>query len=243
MSDHLLDVEGLCAGYGSSQVLFDVDLEVERTGAVAILGRNGAGKTTLLNAVLGVLPPTAGTVRLDGGDVTALPTDEIVKRGVGYVPQEQPIFAGLSVKENLLVGAMGGRRTKRSGTSGNGSTPDVERVLSIFPKLSQRLGQPAGTLSGGERKMVAIARALLGDPHLLVLDEPTEGVWTGVVEEIGDRLAEFARDRSVVVVEQHLDFALGLADRAYVLDRGQVVMHGPTAEVRDDPRLFRYLAP
>lgn len=234
MSDSFLQARGLCAGYGSSQVLFDVDMDVPKTGAVAILGRNGAGKTTLLNTLLGVVRARAGSVRVGDEEVTSLRTDDIVKRGVGYVPQEQPVFAGLTVRENLLVGAMGGR--KRNGA-------DLERVLQVFPKLSQRLSQHAGTLSGGERKMVAISRALLGDPQVLVLDEPTEGVWIGVVEEIGDRLAEFTRTHSVLVVEQHLDFALKLADRAYVMDRGHMVMDESACTIRDDPRLFRYLAP
>lgn len=234
MSDAFLQVRGLCAGYGSSQVLFDVDLDVPATGAVAILGRNGAGKTTLLNTVLGVLRARSGSVTVGAEDVTSLRTDQIVKRGVGYVPQDQPVFAGLTVRDNLLVGRMGGRKRNADG---------LERVLEVFPKLSERLGQAAGTLSGGERKMVAISRALLGDPQVLVLDEPTEGVWIGVVEEIGDRLAHFASTHSVVVVEQHLDFALKLADTAYVMDRGHMVMQGPAKTIRDDPQLFRYLAP
>jgi branched-chain amino acid transport system ATP-binding protein len=234
VSDPILQIRGLCGGYGSSQVLFDVDLDVPDTGAVAILGRNGAGKTTLLNTILGVLPARAGTVRVRGEDVTSRSTDEVVKRGVGYVPQDQPVFAGLTVRENLLIGRMGS--PKRKGT-------DIERVLEVFPKLSQRLNQAAGTLSGGERKMVAISRALLGDPQVLLLDEPTEGVWIGVVEEIGDRLAKFAQEHSVVVVEQHLDFALRLADTAYVMERGKFVMESPAATIRDDQRLFRYLAP
>ncbi len=235
MSEPLLQVRGLCAGYGSSQVLFDVDLDAPATGGVAILGRNGAGKTTLLNTILGVLRCRAGSVRVGEHDVTGMRTDEVVKRGVGYVPQNQPVFPGLTVQENLSVGALGGGKA--------GNRESLERVLDVFPKLSQRLRQPAGTLSGGERKMVAISRALLGDPKILVLDEPTEGVWIGVVEEIGDRLLEFARTRSIVVVEQHLDFALKLADRAYVMDRGVMVMNSPAATIRQDPRLFRYLAP
>ncbi len=235
VSEPLLQVRGLCSGYGSSQVLFDVDLDVPATGGVAILGRNGAGKTTLLNTILGVVRQRAGSVRVGERDVTGMRTEEVVKSGVGYVPQNQPVFPGLTVRENLLIGAMGGRH--------GGNEENLERVLAVFPKLSQRLRQAAGTLSGGERKMVAISRALLGDPQILVLDEPTEGVWIGVVKEIGDRLAEFAHTRSVVVVEQHLDFALKLADRAYVMDRGVIVMESPAATIREDPQLFRYLAP
>ncbi len=235
VSEPLLQVRGLCSGYGSSQVLFDVDLDVPATGGVAILGRNGAGKTTLLNTILGVVRQRAGSVRVGERDVTGMRTEEVVKSGVGYVPQNQPVFPGLTVRENLLIGAMGGRH--------GGNEENLERVLAVFPKLSQRLRQAAGTLSGGERKMVAISRALLGDPQILVLDEPTEGVWIGVVKEIGDRLAEFAHTRSVVVVEQHLDFALKLADRAYVMDRGVIVMESSAATIREDPQLFRYLAP
>ncbi len=235
VSEPLLQVRGLCSGYGSSQVLFDVDLDVPATGGVAILGRNGAGKTTLLNTILGVVKQRAGSVRVGERDVTGMRTEEVVKSGLGYVPQNQPVFPGLTVRENLLIGAMGGRR--------GGNEENLERVLAVFPKLSQRLRQAAGTLSGGERKMVAISRALLGDPQILVLDEPTDGVWIGVVKEIGDRLTEFAHTRSVVVVEQHLDFALKLADRAYVMDRGAIVMESSAATIREDPQLFRYLAP
>jgi branched-chain amino acid transport system ATP-binding protein len=203
-----------------------------RRGAVAILGRNGAGKTTLLKTIMGELKATAGAISLDGRDASRLPTERRVRLGIGYVPQEHAVFGRLSVRENLEVGALATR--DRSA---------IDRALTIFPKLGQRLQQPAGTLSGGERKMLAIGRALLADPKLLLLDEPTEGVWIGVIEEIAERLQTLVQQIAVILVEQHLDLALRVADYAYVLDRGRVAVHGSSAAVRDDPRLLQYLAP
>jgi branched-chain amino acid transport system ATP-binding protein len=228
----LLEVSDLCAAYGRSQVLFDVGLAAPARGAVAVLGRNGAGKTTLMKTIIGEMKAGRGTIRFAGRDATQLPTEQRVRLGIGYVPQEHAVFARLSVRENLAVGALGGR--DRAG---------VDRVLAIFPKLGERLGQAAGTLSGGERKMLAISRALLGEPKLLLLDEPTEGVWIGVIEEIADRLRALAREIAIVIVEQHLDLALSVAGRAYVLDRGRVALEGPSGDIRDDPRLLQFLAP
>jgi branched-chain amino acid transport system ATP-binding protein len=228
----ILQVREICTFYGRSQALFDVSLDVATTGGVAVLGRNGAGKTTLMKTIAGELAARSGTIRLVDRDATAMPTEQRVRRGLGYVPQEQAVFGRLSVRENLLIGALGGS-----------DRAAIDRVLDMFPKLGQRLGQAAGTLSGGERKMLAIGRALLGKPRVLLLDEPTEGVWVGVIEEIGERLRELCRQIAVVLVEQHLELALGMADYAYVLDRGRVVLQGPAAEVRDNPQLLRYLAP
>jgi branched-chain amino acid transport system ATP-binding protein len=230
--DKFLDIQNLDAGYGRSQVLFDVSLSVPWRGGVAILGRNGAGKTTLMKAIVGELPVLSGSVGLDGRDVSKLPTEQRIRRGVGYVPQEHAVFARLSVRDNLAVGALT-----------NSDSGAVSRVLEVFPKLGQRLDQAAGTLSGGERKMLAIGRALLSDPRVLLLDEPTEGVWIGVIEEITERLILLAREIAVVIVEQHLDLALRVASRAYVLDRGRVALSGPAEEIRVDPRLLQFLAP
>jgi branched-chain amino acid transport system ATP-binding protein len=228
----LLSVDGLCVAYGRSQVLFDVSLDVPPTGAVAVLGRNGVGKTTLLKAIMGELPATRGTARFNGQEVTRMPTERRVRLGLGYVPQEHSVFARLSVRENLAVGSLGRRDAAAR-----------QDVLEMFPKLGQRLDQPAGTLSGGERKMLAIARALLPKPRLLLLDEPTEGVWIGVIEEITDRLKQLVHGMAVLIVEQHLELALGVAEHVYVLDRGRVALHGAAATVRHDPRLLQYLAP
>jgi branched-chain amino acid transport system ATP-binding protein len=230
--DKYLDIRDLDAGYGRSQVLFGVTLDVPWRGGVAILGRNGAGKTTLMKAIVGELPLLGGSIMLDKRDVGQLPTEQRIRLGIGYVPQEHSVFARLSVRDNLAVGAMT-----------NHDSRAVNRILEIFPKLGQRLDQVAGTLSGGERKMLAIGRALLSDPRLLLLDEPTEGVWIGVIEEITERLIVLAREIAVVIVEQHLDLALRVASRAYVLDRGRVALVGSAAEVRHDPKLLQYLAP
>jgi branched-chain amino acid transport system ATP-binding protein len=230
--DKFLNVTDLDAGYGRSQVLFGVSLEVPWRGCVAILGRNGAGKTTLMKALIGELPLIGGSVQLDARDVGRLPTEQRVRMGFGYVPQEHSVFARLSVRDNLAVGMLTNR-----------DSGAVNRVLEIFPKLGSRLDQAAGTLSGGERKMLAIARALLSDPKVLLLDEPTEGVWIGVIEEIIERLIVLAKEIAVVIVEQHLDLAMRVASRAYVLDRGRVALSGPSREVGSDPRLLRYLAP
>lgn len=228
----LMTVEGLCASYGGSQVLFDVDLEVPRTGAVAILGRNGAGKTTLLKSLVGELRPIRGRVMFDGRDLTSVPTEQRILSGLAYVPQEQAVFGGLSVRENLEVGAL----MKRNAAG-------IDRVVRIFPKLGQRMNQHAATLSGGERKMLAVGRALLSEPRLLLLDEPTEGVWVGVIEEIAERLAEMAETMALVIVEQHVDLALRLAKRAYVMGRGTMALNGSAEDIRDDPQLVQYLAP
>ncbi|MET0876796.1 MAG: ABC transporter ATP-binding protein [Tardiphaga sp.] len=230
--DKFLDIQNLDAGYGRSQVLFGVTLSVPWRGGVAILGRNGAGKTTLMKAIVGELPVQGGSVRLDGRDVGRLPTEQRIRGGVGYVPQEHAVFARLSVRDNLAVGALTNR-----------DSGAVARVLEIFPKLGQRLDQAAGTLSGGERKMLAIGRALLSEPRVLLLDEPTEGVWIGVIEEITERLILLAKEIAVVIVEQHLDLALRVASTAYVLDRGRVVLAGPADDVRHDPKLLQFLAP
>jgi branched-chain amino acid transport system ATP-binding protein len=230
--DRYLDIQNIDAGYGRSQVLFGVTLTVPWRGGVAILGRNGAGKTTLMKAIVGELPLLGGAVGLDGRSVGQLPTEQRIRLGLGYVPQEHSVFGRLSVRDNLAVGALTNRDSQA-----------VNRVLEIFPKLGQRMDQVAGTLSGGERKMLAIGRALLSDPRVLLLDEPTEGVWIGVIEEITERLILLARDIAVVIVEQHLDLALRVADRAFVLDRGRVAISGSAQEVRDDPRLLQYLAP
>jgi urea transport system ATP-binding protein len=227
-----LEIRNISSGYGRSQVLFDVNMAVPWRGGVALLGRNGAGKTTLMKTIMGELAALGGEMLFDGRDITRARTEERVRMGIGYVPQEHAVFARLSVKENLAVGALA-----------NPKPGAIDRVLAIFPKLGQRLDQPAGTLSGGERKMLAISRAMLGEPQLLLLDEPTEGVWIGVIEEITERLIELAKEIAVIVVEQHLDLALRVADYAYVLDRGRVALQGAAGDVRVSPELLRYLAP
>jgi len=228
----LLKTDSLCSGYGRSQVLFGVSLAVPAVGAICVLGRNGAGKTTLLKTLAGDLPLMSGTIEFDGRRIDGLTMELRARAGVGYVPQENAAFSGLTVRENLQLGAI--RQADKSG---------IDEVLAVFPKLGKRLGQAAGTLSGGERKMLAIGRAMLGRPRMLMLDEPTEGVWIGVIEEIAEQLQKLAQTMSVVLVEQHIELAMRVADTAYVMDRGRIALQGPVAQVKDDPELLRYLAP
>lgn len=228
----LLETDKLCSGYGRSQVLFGISIEVPAIGAICVLGRNGAGKTTLLKTLAGDLPVISGSIEFDGRHVEGQSMELRARAGVGYVPQENAVFAALSVRENLQLGAI--RQRDKHG---------IDEVLAMFPKLGERLGQTAGTLSGGERKMLAIGRAMLGRPKLLMLDEPTEGVWIGVIEEIAERLQQLAKTMSVILVEQHIELAMRVADTAYVMDRGRIALQGPVANVKDDPELIRYLAP
>lgn len=231
-TDAILNVNNLQAGYGRSQVLFGIDLACPPVGVVAILGRNGAGKTTLLKTLIGEIIPDAGFIEFIGKETQAENTEKRVRRGMGYVPQEHAVFTTLSVRENLELGMI----TQKNKSS-------MDRVLSLFPKLGERLDQRAGTLSGGERKMLAIGRALLGEPKLLLLDEPTEGVWVGVIEEIAEQLVQLSTEISMIIVEQHVQLALRVSNYTYVMDRGKIVIEGPSEEVRIDPMLMRYLAP
>lgn len=228
----LLDVQTVNSGYGRSQVLFNLTMTAPAKGAVAILGRNGVGKSTLLKTIAGELPTTSGVIWFNERHAADEPAERRARRGLGYVPQEHAIFDKLTVRENLLLGAINQR--DKSG---------IDYVLDFFPKLSQRLGQTAATLSGGERKMLAIGRALLGRPKLLMLDEPTEGVWVGVIEEIADRLIQLSREMSIIIVEQHVQLALRVADYAYVMDHGTVALEGKSAMIKDDPLLIKYLSP
>ena len=213
MSNNYLEIKNLNGGYEASQVLFDLSFEIPKTGVTAIVGRNGAGKSTLLQTIMGFNKPTSGSVSFEGTDLTNKSTYARTRLGIGYVPQDRPVFSDLSVRENLLIGAS--RLPKKDRTN---LTP----VLDIFPKLADRLDQKAGTMSGGERKMVGIARALIGKPNLLIMDEPTEGVWHGVVDEIQQRLIEYAKNNSILIVEQNLDFTIGMATQILLLERGVI---------------------
>ncbi|MFP6714821.1 MAG: ATP-binding cassette domain-containing protein [Alphaproteobacteria bacterium] len=212
--------------------MFGAEISAPRIGGVAILGLNGAGKTTLLKSIVGELQPRKGQITFDQEDVNHVPTHRRIRRGLGYVPQEHAVFGELTVRENLLVGGITSR--DKSG---------IEEVVEIFPKLGERMAQYAGTLSGGERKMLAIGRALLSKPKLLLLDEPTEGVWIGVIEEIAERLEKMASEISVVIVEQHVELALRIASHAFVMDRGRTVMDGTCDQLKDDPQFMSYLTP
>ena len=213
MSNNYLEINNLSGGYEASQVLFDLSFVIPKTGVTAIVGRNGAGKSTLLQTIMGFIKPSAGAISFEGKDITSGSTYSRTRLGIGYVPQDRPVFSELSVRENLLIGAS--RLPKKQRT-------DLDPVLDIFPKLADRLDQKAGTMSGGERKMVGIARALIGQPKLLVMDEPTEGVWHGVVDEIQDRLITYGKNNAILIVEQNLDFTIGMASQILLLERGVI---------------------
>ncbi|HSA49109.1 MAG TPA: urea ABC transporter ATP-binding subunit UrtE [Yinghuangia sp.] len=223
----MLEVTGLEVAYGRAQVLFGVDLAVAAGSLTCVMGRNGVGKTTLLNAVMGVLPPRAGSVSLDGRDITRLPTHERVRLGMGYVPQGHETFGQLTVAENLRVTweACGGK--DRSA---------IDEALDVFPRLRPLLRRRAGFLSGGQQQQLAIARALVTRPRMLILDEPTEGIQPSIVTEIEDVIELLNRERglAVLLVEQYLDFAMRLADRFTVLDAGTVVYEGEGSRLQDE---------
>ena len=223
----MLEVEGLDAGYGPVQVLWDVSLRVGEGEVVALVGSNGAGKTTLLRAISGMIAPAKGEVRLDGDSLAGRAAEEIVTAGVSHVPEGRRLFAGLTVRENLRVGAYA-----------RGGSADIDRAVELFPRLGERLDQVAGSMSGGEQQMCAIARGLMADPKLIMIDELSLGLAPKLVEQILDRLTGVTEaGTSVLLVEQDVDAALEAAVRGYVLENGRVVADGPSAELLDDPRI------
>ncbi len=216
----LLRVENLHVYLGESHVLQGVSFDVAEGGVTALLGRNGVGKTTTLRALLGLVPPR-GRVTLAGEELTSLKTHAIVRRGVGYVPEDRDVFAGLSVEENL-------RLAQRNGSA------RYDLVYGLFPELRERAAQRAGTLSGGQQQMVAIARALLNDNRLLLIDEPTKGLAPFLVTQVAEVLERAAEIATILLVEQNLAFALELADRVYVMNKGQIVFAGVPATLAAD---------
>ncbi|MFD0686628.1 urea ABC transporter ATP-binding subunit UrtE [Actinomadura fibrosa] len=223
----LLEVTGLEAAYGRARVLFGVDVTVGAGSLTCVMGRNGVGKTTLLNAVMGVLAPTAGRVVFDGEDVTRLPAHERVRRGMGYVPQGHETFPQLTVAENLQVTLEASRHRDRGA---------IDEALEVFPRLKDLLGRRAGFLSGGQQQQLAIARALVTRPRMLLLDEPTEGVQPSIVAEIEAAIVRLHRERglAVLLVEQYLELALRLADGFVIIEGGVVRRAGTAGDLRDE---------
>ncbi|MEC5289493.1 MULTISPECIES: branched-chain amino acid ABC transporter ATP-binding protein/permease [unclassified Aurantimonas] len=228
----LLGLKGIDTFYGKSQILSDVSLDVHHGEIVALLGRNGAGKTTLLKTLIGIAPPATGEATLAGENIAGLASAEIARRGVGYVPQGRGLFSGMSVRQNLELGRL--RRL-----TGNGRHWTEERVLEFFPRLRERLDIDADRLSGGEQQMVAVARALVGDTRLLLLDEPFEGLSPAITEELFDAFDKLRSEVSILIVDHHLDLVLNLADRVTVLERGRVVHEGPARPLARDLDLRR----
>jgi branched-chain amino acid transport system ATP-binding protein len=226
----LLAVEDLHAAYGAIAALRGVSLAVPAGSAVALIGANGAGKSTTLNVISGLLAPRRGTIRFAGQDIAGWRADRIAALGLLQVPEGRQVLAPLSVEDNLLLGAC----TRRDREVGR----DLEETYRRFPRLAERRALPAGLLSGGEQQMLAIGRALMGRPRLLMLDEPSLGLAPLIVRDIFQIIAELkAQGATILLVEQNARKALEVADQVYVLERGRVVQHGETAALRDDPRI------
>ena len=228
----LLNVEKVNTLYGKSHILNDVSLDVSENEIVALLGRNGAGKSTLLKTLIGIAPPETGSIKLAGEDIARIPSAQIARRGIGYVPQGRGLFAGMTVADNLALG-----RLKRQ--TGEGVHWDDERIVWVFPRLAQRWYTPADYLSGGEQQMVAVARALAGNVRLLLLDEPFEGLSPAITEELFEAFNRLRYEIAIVIVDHHLDLALALSDRTVILERGSVSWTGASKLLRDDLELRR----
>jgi len=221
-----LVLEGIDALYGDSHVLHCVSFSLAEGKVLALLGRNGAGKTTCMNTVIGWLRPRRGSVRLFGESIERLSPEAISRKGVGLVPQGRRVFPRLTVKENLIV-------------AGRGTGWNLEKVFDLFPRLEERAEQHAGSLSGGEQQMLAIARALMGNPRLLLMDEPSEGLAPLIVAEVGRTIARLkAQGQSILLVEQNVKMALELADEAAILNTGRIAFSGPAAQVRENHSLI-----
>jgi branched-chain amino acid transport system ATP-binding protein len=221
----MLEVRKLNAWYGRSHILQGVDFAVARGEAVCIIGRNGAGKTTTLRAIMGLVPRRLGEVLFEGENILAQPTHRRFALGLAYVPEERRIVPGLTVLENLRLGLVAAANREREGET-------IERATETFPRLRERLRQPADTLSGGEQQMLAIARAMVSGPRMIMLDEPSEGIMPILVDEMFDLFARLkANGVTILIVEQNVERALALADRAYVMDQGLIVHSGDAKEL------------
>jgi branched-chain amino acid transport system ATP-binding protein len=218
-----LIMQNVCAGYGDARVLFDVSLRIEAGECVCLLGRNGVGKTTTMRCVMGLTRPSSGSIVWKGREVTGLPSHRIARLGIGFVPEDRRIFSELTVLENLDV-------AQRAGRNGAGWT--VERIFDLFPKLRELADRSGGYLSGGEQQMLTIARTLMGNPELLLLDEPSEGLAPLVVQHLHQQIRRLKNEGlTILLAEQNVEFSLTLADRVYILQKGQVCFEGAASEI------------
>lgn len=225
-----LKVEGIHTAYGLSQVLFGVSLEVQAGECIALIGRNGVGKTTTMRSIMGLTPPRQGRVMWKGHDIARLGPHRICRLGIGFVPEDRRIFPELSVWENLDI-------ARRTGTGGK-TTWSEEQVFALFPDLAEIRDRRGGVLSGGQQQMLTIARTLMGNPELLLLDEPSEGLAPLIVELLRQRVGELkATGLSIVLAEQNLQFVMALADRVYILEKGEVRFTGTPADLQADERI------
>ena len=238
--DVLLQASGLCAWYGAAQILFDVDLQVRKGVVVALMGRNGAGKSTTLKALIGMVEKRRGSVHFMGHDLSRSEPHVAARRGLGFVPEDRRVFTDLTVLENLDVGRQPPRRWP-DGSAAPQWTP--ERLFQLFPNLGEMPDRPGGRMSGGEQQMLTVARSLMGNPYLLLLDEPSEGVAPLIVEQMAQMILALKQQGvSILLSEQNMHFAALVSDRAYVLEKGQIRHQAPMAElVRDDVVRRTYL--
>ncbi|HOB94803.1 MAG TPA: ABC transporter ATP-binding protein [Aquabacterium sp.] len=237
MTEPLLQVDGLNAWYGAAQILFGVGLEVKRGEVVALMGRNGAGKSTTLKAVMGMLQRRSGQVRFMGSDIARAEPHAIARAGLGYVPEDRRIFSDLTVMENLDVGRQTPRRWP-DGTDAPTWTP--EALFKLFPNLGEMPHRPGGRMSGGEQQMLTVARTLMGNPFLVLLDEPSEGVAPLIVEQMAQMIIALkAQGVSILLCEQNMHFAELVSDRAYVLEKGQIRWNGTMAALAADDAVRR----
>lgn len=232
----MLEVSQATAGYGRTMIVRDVSLTVGNAEIVSIVGRNGVGKTTLMKAVIGLLPLRQGRLQLAGRDITTMPANERARLGIGYVPQGRGVFPGLTVEENLRMGELINAHA--------GVAHPYDLAFQYFPRLHERRGQRAGTLSGGEQAMLAIGRVLIGQPSLMLLDEPSEGLQPNLVQQIGDDLKRINADlgTTVLFVEQNIELIVNLSQRGYVMDKGQIQAELSGGEIKDQETLVQYLA-
>ena len=229
MTTALLAVEDLHSAYGLSRVLFGISLDIAAGECVCLLGRNGVGKTTTMRSVMGLLRPTGGRILWKGADITGWAPHRVARAGIGFVPEDRRVFAELTVWENLDIAA------RAAGRSGHWT---LDAVYGLFPKLRELRNRPGGFLSGGEQQMLTIARTLMGNPELLLLDEPSEGLAPLVVEALLNNIRELKEEGvTILLAEQGVDFSLALADREFILEKGNIRHSGPAAELREDVAL------
>jgi branched-chain amino acid transport system ATP-binding protein len=228
----LLDVQGIDTYYGVFQALFQVSLSLEKEEVTCLLGRNGAGKTTTLKSIVGTLRPRSGSIKFEGEELVGKRPYQIVRLGIGFVPEDRLVFSGLTVRENLELGRRGGGRRDLERA--------LERVYSLFPQLKTLEGQAAGTLSGGEQQMLTIGRTLMGAPKLILLDEPTAGLAPLLVQTLGDQITRLKEEGiTVLLTEQDAFFALEISQKAHVIDKGMIVYEGAASMLVQDPQMMR----